>query len=158
MKNQIWGGKLASLPCPCISEAVCRFRWMLNSGLQIWAGGNAMSNYIWPSSRKIMKKCSSLNVSKCPSVKTGKENNFMLYRSCWRVLISKSATPNIPKPSLCSSSEAKASKKVTLQHKTGTKLLDSADMSWFGLLHFISEELATAWRRIKRNCAVPNVL
>ena len=25
-----------------------------------------------------------------------------------------------------------------------TKLLDSGDMSWFGLLHFISEELATA--------------
>ena len=34
--------------------------------------------------------------------------------------------------------------KVTLQNNTGTKLLDSADMSWFGLLHFISEELATA--------------
>ena len=54
---------------------------------------------------------------------------------------------NLPKPSLCSASggkAAKASKKVTLQKNTGTKLLDSADMTWFGLLHIISEELATA--------------
>ena len=57
----------------------------------------------------------------------------------------KSATPNIPKPSLCSLSEAKASEKNDIPKKNnGTKLLNSADMSWFGLLHIISEELATA--------------
>ena len=44
--------------------------------------------------------------------------------TCWT-----SATPNIPKPSLCFPSGAKAS-------NTGTKLWDTsgADMSWFGLI------------------------
>ena len=48
----------------------------------------------------------------------------------------KYATKNIPKPSLCSSSG-----------------------SWFGLLHIISEELATAtfMETNQKNCAVPTV-
>ena len=42
-------------------------------------------------------------------------------------------TPNIPKPSLYFRLE-----------KSGTKLLDRADVSWFGSFYVISKELATA--------------
>ena len=81
-------------------------------------------------------------MSKCPAVRIGKEKNFMMgnwaMRSFLHVFMLRKHFENLPP-------KTSPNHLCALQvGATDTKLLDSADMSWFGLLRFISEELATA--------------
>ena len=112
-KNQMWGGKLA---CPCISEAACKVS-MLKQVCR--SGPEKMRCPI--TIFHLYSKC----IYRRHSVRSGKKTSVIFtghslsgnramrsFLEANMETLWKSATPNIPKPSLCSSSGGKASKKV----------------------------------------------
>ena len=136
-----------ALPRLCV-----RFRWMLKSGLQIWAGKCDVQFTCWPLFEKKKHYVVYMHL-KTPFGEKWQKNKFILaghslsgnramrsfLEAIWKH--SENLPPKTSPNHLCALQVG----------ATDTKLLDSADMSWFGLLHIISEELATTFMETDEN-------